>query len=38
MQGTSCFNFTEPEPALFKEVAQLAEAGYRRYRAEKLIS
>jgi hypothetical protein len=37
MQGKSCFNFTRPDPALFKEVAKLTEASYKRYRAEKLI-
>jgi hypothetical protein len=37
MQGKSCFNFTKPDPALLKEVAKLTEAGYKRYRAEKLI-
>ena len=37
MQGKSCFNFTKPDPALFKELARLTEASYRRYRAEKLI-
>jgi hypothetical protein len=35
--GVSCFNFTKPAPALFKEVAALTEASYERYRAEKLI-
>ena len=37
MQGKSCFNFTKPDPALLKELAKLTEAGYKRYRAEKLI-
>lgn len=37
MQGKSCFNFTRADPALFKEVANLTEASYKRYRAEKLI-
>jgi hypothetical protein len=37
MQGKSCFNFTKPDAALFKEVATLTEASYKRYRAQKLI-
>jgi hypothetical protein len=37
MQGKSCFNFTKPDVALFKEVAKLTEASYKRYRAQKLI-
>ena len=37
MQGKSCFNFKKPDPPLFKEVAKLTDASYKRYRAEKLI-
>lgn len=32
MQGKSCFNFTKSDPALFKELATLTEAGYEDYR------
>ena len=38
MQGKSCFNFTKPDPALFKEVAKLTEASWKRYRERKLIA
>ncbi|MCH7895134.1 MAG: hypothetical protein IH907_11570 [Proteobacteria bacterium] len=31
MQGKSCFNFKTPDQALFKELAELTAAGYRRY-------
>ena len=37
MQGKSCFNFTRPDPILFKEVGKLVDASYKRFRAEKLI-
>ena len=33
MQGKSCFNFRQPEPALFEELAALARAGFERYRS-----
>lgn len=32
LQGTSCFNFTRPEYALFRELATLARAGLEDYR------
>jgi len=31
MQGKSCFNFKTPDQELFKELAELTAAGYRRY-------
>ena len=37
MQGKSCFNFNKPDPTLFKEVAKLTAASYKRYRERKLI-
>lgn len=33
MQGKSCFNFRQPDPALFAELAALARAGFERYRS-----
>jgi hypothetical protein len=33
MQGKSCFNFTEVDPRLFKELAALTQAGCARYEA-----
>ena len=35
MQGKSCFNFKQIEPALFKELAALAKQGYERFKKEK---
>ena len=37
MQGKSCFNFKEVDEKLFKELAQLTEEGYKRFKKEKLI-
>jgi hypothetical protein len=34
MQGKSCFNFTSSAPVLFKELAELTEAGFRDYRRQ----
>jgi hypothetical protein len=34
MQGKSCFNFKQVEPALFKELASLTKKGYERFRKE----
>ena len=34
MQGKSCFNFKQPEPALFKELAALTRAGFERFQKE----
>jgi hypothetical protein len=32
MQGKSCFNFNQPDPALLQELAELTEAGFSDYR------
>ncbi|MCH9027268.1 MAG: hypothetical protein IIA05_09155 [Proteobacteria bacterium] len=32
MQGKSCFNFKSPDQELFRELAELTTAGYRRYK------
>lgn len=32
MQGKSCFNFKTPDQTLFRELAELTAAGYRRYK------
>jgi hypothetical protein len=37
MQGNSCFNFTGPEPALFRELAKLTAAGLALYRRKNLL-
>ncbi len=37
MQGKSCFNFKKPDPALFDELAALADRGYARYREDGLL-
>lgn len=34
MQGKSCFNFTEIDKPLFKELAALTKAGYASYKAQ----
>ena len=34
MQGKSCFNFKKVEPALFKELAGLAQKGAERFKKE----
>jgi hypothetical protein len=31
MQGKACFNFTAPDPALFRELAELTDAGLERF-------
>jgi hypothetical protein len=36
MQGKSCFNFKEPEPALFAELKSLTKAGYDRFVKENM--
>jgi len=33
MQGKSCFNFRQPDPTLFGELAVLTRAGFERYRS-----
>ena len=37
MQGLSCFNFTGPEPVLFRELAKLTSAGLALYRRKNLL-
>jgi hypothetical protein len=37
MQGKSCFNFTAPDPALFRELAKLSTAGLALYRRKNLL-
>jgi hypothetical protein len=37
MQGKSCFNFTQPEPALFKELAALTKAGFADYKSQGFV-
>lgn len=34
MQGKSCFNFTAADPALFRELAKLTDAGMKQFRAD----
>ena len=31
MQGKGCFNFKKPDPALFKELAQLTKSGFKKF-------
>jgi hypothetical protein len=38
MQGKGCFNFKEIDDQLFKQLAQLIEKGYQRFKQAKLIS
>ena len=37
MQGKSCFNFTAPDPALFRELAKLTASGLALYRRKNLL-
>lgn len=37
MQGKSCFNFTAPEPALFRELAKLTSKGFALYNRKNLL-
>lgn len=37
MQGLSCFNFTGPDPVLFRELAKLTSAGLALYRRKNLL-
>lgn len=37
MQGKSCFNFTEIDPVFFRELAHLTAAGFKAFRALKLV-
>lgn len=38
MQGKSCFNFSAPDEKLFKELAKLTRAGFKRFTAKKFYS
>jgi hypothetical protein len=37
LQGKSCFNFTEVDSVLFRELAALTAAGFKGFRARKLV-
>jgi len=37
MQGKTCFNFTVPDPALFRELSKLTAAGLALYRSKNLV-
>lgn len=37
MQGKSCFNFTGPDPSMFRELAKLTAAGFALYRGKNLL-
>jgi hypothetical protein len=37
MQGKSCFNFTTPDPGLFRELAKLTASGLSLYRRKNLL-
>jgi hypothetical protein len=37
MQGKSCFNFTSPDPALFRELGKLTGKGFALYREKNLV-
>src|SRR4029077_6021178 len=37
MQGKACFNFSEVDPALFRQLAELTAAGFECYRAMKYV-
>ena len=37
MQGKSCFNFTAPDPVLFRELSKLTSAGLALYRNKNLL-
>lgn len=38
MQGKSCFNFTNPDERLFKELAQLTKLGFKRFTSKDFYS
>ncbi len=38
MQGKACFNFTAPDPALFRELAELTDAGLERFSSPKWLA
>ena len=37
MQGKACFNFKEPDAALFRELAALTKAGYERWKKDGFV-
>jgi hypothetical protein len=37
MQGKSCFNFTAPDPKLFRELAKVAAGGFALYKRKNLL-
>jgi hypothetical protein len=37
MQGKACFNFSEVDPALFRQLSELTAAGFEGYRALKYV-
>jgi hypothetical protein len=37
MQGKTCFNFTAPDPALFRELGKLTSKGFALYRKKNLL-
>jgi len=37
MRGKSCFNFTEIDPVLFRELAALTRAGFAGFRTMKFV-
>jgi len=38
MQGKSCFNFSEPDERLFKELARLTKVGFKRFTSKDFFS
>ena len=38
MQGKSCFNFSEPDEKLFKELARLTKVGFKRFTSKDLFT
>jgi len=38
MQGKSCFNFSEPDEKLFKELARLTKVGFKRFTSKDFYS
>lgn len=38
MQGKSCFNFSAPDPKLFKELSKLTKLGFKRFTAKEFYS
>lgn len=38
MQGKSCFNFSTPDPKLFKELSRLTKLGFKRFTSKSFYS